>query len=87
METSRAEMGSSQMRSVGSTTSARAIEIRWRWPRRTRGDTGPSGGIDPDEAEGLRGEVPSLAPGPARAEGKDPFLHDRPTVIRGSSEP
>ncbi len=32
METSSAETGSSQTMSSGSSTSARAIEIRWHWP-------------------------------------------------------
>ena len=32
METSRAEMGSSATMKSGSTASARAIPMRWRWP-------------------------------------------------------
>ena len=53
-ETSSAEVGSSQTRNSGSVASARAIEMRWRWPPENWcGNFSPSAGDRPTDSQQL----------------------------------
>ena len=62
-DTSSAEVGSSQTRNSGCVASARAIEMRWRWPPENWcGNFSRVGGGQPDRAQQLGRRVACAAP-------------------------
>ncbi len=87
METSRAETGSSQMMSDGSTLRARAIPTRWRWPPLNSWGYRSMARADMPTRASSSSVRAAAAVRPRTPVMRKPSPMASPTLMRGLSEP